>query len=113
MIDLKPYVGKSVLVQLRQNLLVLSAVDAEALAPLAARQRNGEETPVAMPIMAGKIVETGSSFAIEYRDHNGSTLRSGINTDIVSTVTEVVEYVAPKKEGPPKTSSVILTGADR
>lgn len=113
MIELKPYVGKHVLIQLRQNLLVLSAVDAEMLVPLATRQRNGDEVPVMMPILAGKVVDMESGIAIEYKDHNGSTLRSGLNTDIVSSITEVVEYVAPKKEEPPRASSVILTGGDR
>lgn len=117
MIDLSPYVGKSVFVQLRQALFVLQADDKGAPSPSVARQRSGgeiQEVPLMLPIIAGTVVTVKhsvsgdeKSFAIEYKDQSGSTLRSMLNTDIISSITEVTDHVPPKQE-PPKAPSLIV-----
>lgn len=82
MIDLDPYVGKLVCVQMRDSCFVLQA-DKNGEPTITAINQEGRVVPVQMPMVVGRVVRVGTGFGVQYTDQNGSEMEVAINTDAV------------------------------
>ena len=86
--NLEYFVGKNVMVQLKGNLIMPLAQGDNAI-PTIRRDPNGQEGIVPMPFLAGKLLDRGGNYVVEFLDVQGAKLEVLVADDMIFSVSAV------------------------